>query len=398
MRYLGIDLARSVAVFCVILGHALMGANVQEGGPAVAALRFFLGVSPPVFFCLFGCMLQLVYVRRYQAGHDIETVQRLLTRAIQCWVLYVFTCAALCIASGLPLTYFIRCALFLGDTPFTDILKFYAALLLLSPLLVVTSVRAGLWPLAAFCLVVQAAFPVISQIPPMQVFPGSETLSAFLYGGEYVGHTGPSIIHGLGFVVFGMVLGRIWQARPGREFLLSGPGWAVRAVFMVMVAWTLGWIVAGGHNFLEPDVRITLRNQNHPLYLLFGCTAAIAFIEIFSLVRRAAAIRPKSAWMVFGDTSLFTFCYGSIILYAVMLQDPAAPPDVARVIWSTLAVVALCFAYARFREGPVKHSRHPLARAYRWLADDSVPQLVRFLTNPVLRHESPAEDLRMRPR
>lgn len=398
MRYLGIDLARSVAVFCVIVGHALDAANIAEGGVGIAALRFFLGVSPPVFFCLFGCMLQLVYTRRYAAGRKFETVQRLLTRAVQCWALYVLTCAAMCLAAGLSFTYFVRCALFLGDTPYTDILKFYAALLVAAPLLVAISVRIGLWPLILFCLLVQAAFPLISQIPPLQGFPGLETLSAFVYGGEYVGHTGPSVIHGLGFVVFGMVLGRVWQARPGREFLLSGPGWGMRAVFAAMIVATLTWVIAGGHNLFVPEERTILRNENHPLYLLFGCTAAIAFVELFSFIRRAAGIRAKSAWMVFGDTSLFTFCYGSIILYAVMLQDPAAPPDPVLAIWSTAAVVALCFAYARFRSGRVKTSNHVLARAYRWVADDSAAQLVRILTSPVLTDHDRVPAVGARPR
>jgi hypothetical protein len=29
-----------------------------------------------------------------------------------------------------------------------------------------------------------------------------------------------------------------------------------------------------------------LRNTNHPLYLLFGCSAAIIFVEVFTALRR----------------------------------------------------------------------------------------------------------------
>ncbi len=383
MRYLGIDLARSVAIIFVILGHALIGANVQEGA-GVSALRFFLAVSPPVFFCLFGCMLQLVYARQYAAGRQTEIIQRLLTRAVQCWALYVLTCAAMCIAAGLSITYFVRCALFLGDTPYTDILKFYAALLLAAPVLVAVSVRHGIWPLVAISVAIQAAFPLISQIPPMQGFAGSGTVSAFIYGGEYIGHTGPSVIHGLGFVVFGMLLGRIWQSRPGREFLLSGPGWVLRAAFLAMLASTAAWIIAGGHNLLEPAERVMLRNTNHPLYLFFGCTAAIVFIEVFSALRRLAGMGAKSFLLIFGQTSLFTFCFGNILLYAVMLPDPAAAPDPGRVVWSTFAALSLSILYYYFREGRWVKSDHPAARAYRWLADDSAAQLVRWVTNPFL--------------
>jgi hypothetical protein len=384
MRYLGIDLARSVAVFCVVVGHAMMAANVQEGGTAFYIFRLFTSVSAPVFYCLFGCMLQLVYTRQYAAGAENETSLRLLTRALQCWILYCITCAAFCVFAGLPFTYFIRCALFLGETPLTDILKFYAVLLFFAPLLVGISSRIGLWPIILFCVVVQAAYPLISHISPMHGYPGAEALSAFIYGGEYVGHTGPSILHGLSFVTFGMVLGRVWQARPGREFLLSGPDWGMRGVFGLMIAATIAWVILGKQNLLDPVVRVTLINENHPLFLLFGCTATIAFIDIFTAIRRMAGIGEKSIWMVFGRTSLFTFCYGSVILYAVSLNDPAAAPDPARVIWSTLVVMVMSLAYAAFRDGPVKRINHPLMRAYRWLVDDSTPRIVRFLMQPFL--------------
>lgn len=384
MRYLGIDLARSVAVFCVVLGHALAAENVREGGLALDSLRLFVSVSAPVFYCLFGCMLQLVYTRQYAAGAETETTLRLLTRAVQCWALYCVTCAAYCVFAGLPFTYFIRCALLLGDTPLTDILKFYAVLLLLAPLLVSTSARLGLWPIIAFCVAVQGAYPLVSHIPPMHGYPGAESVSAFIYGGQYIGYTGPSVLHGISFVAFGMALGRVWQSRPGKEFLLSGPGWGMRGVFALMVAVTIAWVIIGKQNLMDPAVRVTLINENHPLFLLFGCTATIAFIDFFSAVRRFAGIGAKSIWMVFGRTSLFTFCFGSVILYAVSLYDPAAAPDPARVIWSTLAVMVLSLAYAAFRDGPVKRINHPVMRAYRWIVDKSAAQFVEFLTRPFL--------------
>lgn len=392
MRYLGIDLARSVAIIFVILGHALTVANLGDAGPAIYALRFFLGVSPPVFFCLFGCMLQLVYARQYASGLKTETVERLLTRGLQCWLLYVLTCAAMCVAAGLPFTYFVRCALLLGDTPFTDILKFYAALLLLSPLLVQVSVKRGLWPLVLLVIAVQLSFPLISQIPPVQGFTGAETLSAFLYGGEFIGHTGPSVIHGLGFVVFGMLLGKAWQARPGREYLLSGPGWALRAGFLALLAVTVTWLVLGGYDLGIPDQRILLRNTNHPLYLLFGCTAAVIFIEVFTAIRRASGIGTNSFWMIFGRTSLFTFCFGNILLYAAHLWDPEAPADPLRFVWSSAAALALSVVYFHFREWKALKSAHPAARVYRWIADDSAASLVRQLMSPFLREKKAAAD------
>ncbi|MFT5932383.1 MAG: hypothetical protein ACI93G_001471, partial [Hyphomonas sp.] len=86
MRYLGIDLARSVAIFFVIIGHALTAANLRtEAGAVLGSLSLFLAASAPVFFCLFGTMLQLVYARKFAAGHGVVITQRLWSRALQCW-------------------------------------------------------------------------------------------------------------------------------------------------------------------------------------------------------------------------------------------------------------------------------------------------------------------------
>ena len=104
---------------------------------------------------------------------------------------------------------------------------------------------------------------------------------------------------------------------------------------------------------------------------------------MFSALRRLAGIGAKSFWLIFGQTSLFTFCFGNILLYAVRLNDPAAAPDPARVVWSTLAALSLSILYYYFREGRWVKSDHPAARAYRWLADDSAAQLVRWVTGPL---------------
>ena len=98
--------------------------------------------------------------------------------------------------------------------------------------------------------------------------------------------------------------------------------------------------------------------------------------------------------MIFGRTSLFTFCFGNILLYAIHLWDPAAPADPFRFVWSSAAALSLSVVYARFRDSNfIRKSRHPFARAYRWVADESSPALVRFLTAPFLRGRDSATKL-----
>ena len=163
----------------------------------------------------------------------------------------------------------------------------------------------------------------------------------------------------------------------------------MRAAFLILITTAVSWLVIGGHNVTIPDQRIHLRNINHPAYLLYGCSAAVIFIELFTAVRRAAGISFNSTWMIFGRTSLFTFCFGNILLYAAHLWDPSAPPDPVRFVAAAAAALTLSVLYGRFREWKGLQSSHPLAKAYRWLFDDSVANFVRWAMKPFLHPPAP---------
>ena len=389
MRYLGIDLARSVAIFFVIIGHALTAANLRtEAGAVLGSLSLFLAASAPVFFCLFGTMLQLVYARKFAAGHSVVITQRLWSRGLQCWALYALSCAVMCVAWKLSFTYWVRCSIFFTDTYYTDILRFYAVMLALAPLMILVSVRIGLWPLVIVAGAIHMAFPIFSNLGPMGTFTGAENFSSFLYGGNMLNHSAPSVLHGFGFVVSGMVMGKVMAARPGRELLLSGPGWGVRGAFIALVLVCAAWMWAGQYNVALPDVRAYLRNANHPLYLLTGVAATVVFIDVFGLIRRMASIASDSVWMVFGRTSLFTFAFGNSLLYIVHIEDRSAPGNVALLISSVAAVMAMSLTYALFRDARMLKADHWAARLYRAIVDDGAMAVVRWVTAPVMPRSS----------
>lgn len=379
MRYLGIDLTRSVAIFIVMIAHAMAATNVTGDSLVFQSLKMSMAPSAPIFICLFGAMLQLVYARKYAIGQQDIIKHRLLTRAFQCWLLYVLSCAIMCASLGYSFAYFIRCSLMMGDTPFTDILKFYAFMLLISPILIHISVTRGLRPLVLFCLLVQFAFPLISQIPPPGDFPGADSVAAILYGGVPTGSPGPSILHGLTFVVFGMVIGRTLQAQNGEEQLLLGHQKWVRYGFILLSALTLSWIWLAGFNFLEASERMGFRNANHPIFYLFGLTTTMLFLEIFIWIQKITKLDINSPWFVFGRTSIFTFCFGNSWLYFIMLNDPDMPPDYALFWGSVIMIFALSYLYSLFREIDFLKSGHPLARTYNWVFTESANQLVSFL-------------------
>lgn len=100
----------------------------------------------------------------------------------------------------------------LGVTPFTDILKFYAVVLFLAPILLQLRERIGLLPLLFGALVVHAAHPILRGLPSPADFQMSlyaERVVTFLFGVGDAQLGGPSILHGLSLVIAGMVFGRL---------------------------------------------------------------------------------------------------------------------------------------------------------------------------------------------
>ncbi len=391
MRYLGIDFARTIAVVSVMVSHSLTASNLH--GPLIEGARVLLTFATPTFFCLFGVMQQIVYEPKFEAGKAVDVTQRLWARAFQCWLLYVMTCAVLAIFGHLSFLYFVRCSLFMGETAFTDILRFYSLMLFLSPLLLLVSARIGLWPLVLVSLLIHAAFPLISKIGPVGTFPGADSVSSFLYGGTLFTHTGPSVIHGVGFVVAGMVIGKILKSRPGAELLLAGPGWTVRAVFALMVGACAIWLWQGHYDYTNGAVRTLLRNSNHPLYLLMGITIAVIYIDFFTLVRRAANIGDKSAWMAFGRTGLFIFAYGNALVYALERPHAYSPPSVVLFLTMIISILVMAYAYYRFRESDWLKSDHPASSIYRRIVDRSAIDFVKFVTDPIFRRHPPDSSL-----
>ncbi|MFT5931811.1 MAG: hypothetical protein ACI93G_000892, partial [Hyphomonas sp.] len=303
----------------------------------------------------------------------------------QCWALYALSCAVMCVAWQLSFTYWVRCAIFFTDTYYTDILRFYAVMLVLAPLMILVSVRIGLWPLVLVAGAIHMAFPIFSTLGPMGTFTGAENVSSFLYGGNMLNHSAPSVLHGFGFVVAGMVMGKVMAARPGRELLLSGPGWGVRGAFIALVLVCAAWMWAGDYNVALPEVRGYLRNANHPLYLLTGVAATVVFIDVFGCIRRMANIASDSIWMVFGRTSLFTFAFGNSLLYIVHIEDRSAPGNLALLISSVTAVMAMSLTYALFRDARMLKADHWAARLYRAIVDDGAIAVVRWVTAPVMQ-------------
>lgn len=149
-RIVGIDLTRSVAIFFAMLSHVWVVTAMDHFWSSLPAdlLRALMALATPIFILLFGTMLEIIYRPKFVPGEQGLVAMRLFSRAIQCWLLYCLSVIALyLVPDGYSLKFSIATMMLLGVTPFTDILKFYAVVLFLAPILLLLRNRTGLLPL-----------------------------------------------------------------------------------------------------------------------------------------------------------------------------------------------------------------------------------------------------------
>jgi len=249
--------------------------------------------------------------------------------------------------------YALRCVLLIGVTPFVDILKFYAVMLLVAPaaIFVVSRYRFGLLGLISLSLLPHLAYPILTNLPaPPSVF-GGDYLSfpaSFAYGGA-VGAGGPSLLHGFFFVCVGMLIGRL------AESLLSAtPGDATRArrgfAALLLIS---GAASVAMWNWQAPLATVyaisdmSLRNLNHPQYFALGAFAmtSSAWLALELYDRRDFTFGRGVAFI--GSTSLFTFSFGNMLLIIAPHMNLSAHSSMVYGLTLLAAVLALSWLFRK---------------------------------------------------
>lgn len=329
--------------------HALVDCNyggfVTDWWPGSFVLtRAAMQMAPVVFIALFGSMLEIAYLPRFRKGEGALATRRLLGRALQCYVLYVISVLALWVEGKYTLGYTIRCILMAGVTPYTDILKFYAVALALAPLVIRLRERVGLRGLMVITLLVPICYPLLGMLPPLPEIGGRNYLRpimGFLMGWKSeVG--APSVLHGMALVMFGMILGRavldLFDKTPG--MIREGVRWLL-VYFILRVGillwfwnWETPWKTVSGL------ANMSIRNTNHPLYYSAGIATTVLAVSLCVFVFDFLQQRWADGLKFLGRTSLFTFCFGNVMLYWVTFHPVGAVQGHA--VWLGLvAVIAL---------------------------------------------------------
>ena len=339
-RLLFIDVARSVAIVAVLVNHALQAFQgfATMGLQAELRLRLITRNALPLFVFMFGMMLELVYLRKWQASGGAGPTRRLMVRSFQCYLGYLASIGAGLLAGVTAPRGSLKAALFLANAEFGNILRFYAiALILAIPILYLRN-RFGRGVLVALLVVIWGTYPLIESLQ----MPRASILS-FPLGMVFgpLGHLiGPSVLQGLTFVLAGMLCGSAlanWReeglAPFRRTTLLVVITAAIPVLYLIFQSSIseVAWSFAG----------FEWRPMNHPGYYSIGvmnCGLLLIVLSYLFPPGRMLSARADRL-LLFGRSSLMAFTAGNVIL--IFLKGHVVPNSAL-----AMAVAILLFLVA----------------------------------------------------
>ena len=313
-RISGLDTARSLAIALAMVSHCFIHFGVwpQLASDVGLLARLLTRSATPTFIILFGMMLEIVYLKLIRRGDRPACWQRLLTRAIQCYLLYLCVVVAGVIGGKLSPGEGARAALFLSQAYFANILKFYSLGLLFGLLLVELRARYGLRAAGAVLLLIWLAYPLLKAAPPL---PESVAhLASFLFGiGD---ETGPSVLQGMSLVILGLFLGKAVHDLRSEVKAQRRQANRLLAAILLLTAAALAALLltAGVRPALENFTDYGYRAANHPGYYILGSTLAMAMIAACLPVAPRLPQPVLARLNVFGISSLFAYAFGNVAL------------------------------------------------------------------------------------
>jgi surface polysaccharide O-acyltransferase-like enzyme len=313
-RISGLDTARALAIFLAVCSHSFIHFGVWPllDSDLALLLHLFTRSATPVFIILFGMMLELVYLKRLLAGKRTDCWRRLVSRAIQCYSLFLCVVVAGVAGGKLSPNEGIRAAVFLSEAYFANILTFYSVGLLAGILLLELRARFGLRVVAYACAVIWISYPFVKAVPDV---PGSMGYLASLLVGVGA-QTGPSVWQGMSLVAFGMFLGRATEALLSSERSERKQALLLLGAIVVFISTVLAMSAMqdGLRPLLKGFADFSYRAANHPNYYLLGSLLAIGLIG--GSIAAASVLPPVvvSRLNVFGISSLFAYAFGNVVL------------------------------------------------------------------------------------
>lgn len=315
-RILGLDLARGIAIFFAMTSHTFTALNYNAGLTMNLAFR----TSTPLFIVVFGFFLHRIYLRKMKEFGFESIKRKLWTRAVQCFVLYGLSCIILGICQQYSIVYTIRMMIFLGGTPFTDILKYYTLILILSPYILLFISQNGLKK-AVILSFLPHVLSFFSLLKPITFIPFGHYLSSMIYGGGEI-VAGPSIFHSFIFILLGFYISIILQKEISRASIFKLKKNCSIFMLNLLLVGTLLAIFTTSNIDITALSGMSLRNSNSYQYFLFGCLSSILLIEFSLIISHYVREVYLSPLILFGTSSLILFSFGNCALYYIYDKHP----------------------------------------------------------------------------
>jgi hypothetical protein len=325
-----LDTFRFVAVTFALLAHVATqhGFDLYDTDSGLVSKALTRSATPSLLI-VFGVMLEIVYGRRFADKPDM-VASRMLYRATLCYVAFVASAFIAFLAGKKSLESVAGAATLLTSVQYTLIFKLYFFLLIAGVGIVAVRVRYGMASLLVLVgLVWLADLAYISESRPLpQPF---RNLGGVLFG---LGDTfGPSVLHSITFVAFGMALGGVAFARRS-----SRAARAAVALLLVLAAAALAWEVRSS-GLRQVMVGIATeemsRNSNDVVYYAYGLWAAVALMGLAYVVHLAAPAWLRRVAATLGSETFAYFFIGNAILLALPRFE----------VHGALSVAALFAAY-----------------------------------------------------
>jgi surface polysaccharide O-acyltransferase-like enzyme len=351
LRY--VDSARGAAVVLAMLSHSLI-----QFAPEFDGLKLLTRTATPAFLVLFGTMIEVAYLRKIRGGSPQRAVsERLLSRMVTCYLLYVAVTAAAVLTGKIGLHAFTESILFLDEDRFGTILRTYAALFFIVVLVLPWAVRFGstvFLGIAAVGWVLKYALAGVgggASYPMNVVFGNGEGF-------------GPAVLTSFTFVGFGLAIGEALTGRRG--FWRSAVIAALAVAVLVVDVQGKG---LDGYGALLRDYRW----QNHPAYFAFGVLSTAAILLVFRVLwMRRSADRFSAALATFGQQTLFVYGLGNVALN--LLPVYGGRMAVGLVLTAGFMAALLWLSLDRARPRPLANRLllgvpGAFVRTYGWLLD-----------------------------
>ena len=314
-----LDMARAGAILLAMTSHIFQHLEIWRAidPDAYRVFKMLTRTATPTFIILFGIMLELVYVKYAQRGDMHAASRRLLKRSLMCYLCFGMVAFAALIGGHVDMERFLQSIVFADKARYGEILKYYVFALAVAPGLLMCRLRWGLKSLLLILALIWL-YDLLLAVPLESSVIGGHYSSSLILG---VGNLhGPSMLHGMSFVLVGMILGRlITTPKDSREYRQHQ--WAfislvlLSAVIFFSSIFQQGFIyVVDNITTFHREITQDFRRNNMPTYYAYGLLACALWVVFYWLIERYKPQLFSRAVRLFGIESLFAYTFGNVLI------------------------------------------------------------------------------------